>query len=93
MAGRPNVTNLQRLYECYVCLCLRISIKQMTPLVAKKKKYLDDIHEYVHACVHTCAHMCVYMCVCGNDPFLDLGPDNGLLEGKALPSGVGQEAD
>ena len=52
-----------------------------------------NIHEYVHACVHTCAHMCVYMCVCGNDPFLDLGPDNGLLEGKALPSGVGQEAD
>lgn len=58
-----------------------------------KKKYLDDIHEYVHACVHTCAHMRVYVCVCGDDPLLDLGPDNGLLEGKTLPSGVGQEAD
>lgn len=90
MAGHPNVTNLQRLYECYVCLCLRISIKQMTPLVAKKK-YLDDIHECT--CGHTCAHMRVYVCVCGDDPFLDLGPDNGLLEDKALPSGVGQEAD
>ena len=48
-------------------------------------------------CMHVCTHVhicvCVCVCVCGDDPFLDLGPDNALLEGKALPSGVGQKAD
>lgn len=32
------------------------------------------------------------MRVCGDDPFLDLGPDNGLWRIKPFP-GVGQEAD